>query len=376
MDAPATILRRPLWRVLLVLALTLLLHIAVLDLIRGHFGAPMPPSVAEHIVSATLTAGTAASPTVATPPPAPLPAVPVRVRRKPPTPTVTVMVPKPGTAPAAETPVSSAMEKPLAFDNPPAPASEPDPAPADAAAASPAPTAPTATTASTAPAASTGKPVFKTLPPPSAEVSYDVQALRDGQTVYGRGNLSWHSNGSRYVIDGEAGILFFSVLTFRSEGNLDGTGIAPIRYTEKRFRKAQTVTEFERDPAMIGFSDSVTKYPRHGGEQDRASVIWQLAAIGRGDPSQFSPGVQFELFVAGVRDGEIWSIKVLGLEPVTLGGEQISAWHLQRLARAGAYDTQVDFWLAPTQQWYPVKLRQTETNGDYLDMSMSKITPL
>ena len=213
-------------------------------------------------------------------------------------------------------------------------------------------------------------------PPPSAEVKYDVEALRDGKTVYGSGKISWHSQGDRYVIDGEAGVLFFSVLTFHSEGGLDHEGITPVKYSEKRFRKSETNTHFRRDPQIISFSASTAQYPRNGGEQDRASIIWQLAAIGRGNPTQFQAGKNLQIFVAGVRDGEVWTIAVLGQESIEVGRSKLDVWHLQRLPRAGSFDTQVDIWLAPSRDWYPVKLRQTERNGDFLDMAMSKITPL
>ena len=209
-------------------------------------------------------------------------------------------------------------------------------------------------------------------PPPSAELKYNVQALRDGKTVYGSGKISWQANGDRYAIDGEAGVLFFTMLNFKSEGSLDQQGITPLRYSEKRYRKSETNTHFQRDPKRISFSASTQQYPRNGGEQDRASIIWQLVAIGRADPAQFGNGL--DIFVAGVRDGDTWHVQIVGEEQITVGGESITAWHLLRTPRADSFDATVDIWLAPTRDWYPVKLRQTERNGDYLDMSMSSIT--
>ncbi|WP_344763671.1 DUF3108 domain-containing protein [Actimicrobium antarcticum] len=218
--------------------------------------------------------------------------------------------------------------------------------------------------------------IFKTAPPPSAEVKYDVQALRDAKTVYGSGKISWQSAGDTYQINGEAGVLFFTVLGFRSEGSLGDDGITPLRYSEKRFRKAETNTHFQRENKVISFSASTATYPRNGGEQDRASIVWQLAAIGRGDAAQFAAGTELDFFVAGVRDAETWHIKVIGEEQLALGGTPVTAWHFLRTPRPGSYDTQVEFWLAPSREWYPVRLRQTETNGDTLTMSMSSITPL
>jgi hypothetical protein len=49
----------------------------------------------------------------------------------------------------------------------------------------------------------------------------------------------------------------------------------------------------------------------------------------------------------------------------------MTTWHVVRMPKPGSYDQKLDFWLAPQHEWYPVKLRYTETNGDYLDLSLS-----
>jgi len=51
----------------------------------------------------------------------------------------------------------------------------------------------------------------------------------------------------------------------------------------------------------------------------------------------------------------------------------MTAWHLLRAPLAGSYDQKIDIWLAPEHEWYPVKLRYTERNGDYLDLLLSNI---
>lgn len=212
---------------------------------------------------------------------------------------------------------------------------------------------------------------YKFDPPPSVELSYDVFSLRGVQKVYGRGKINWQAAGNNYTITGEAGVMFFSVLDFKSEGMIDESGVAPVIYSEKRFRKPATNTHFHRERNTISFSASTLAYPRKGGEQDRASIIWQLAAIGRGDSTAYAPDAEIELFVAGARDAETWRIRVIGREELEVGTGKVSTWHVVRLPRPGSYDQKLDIWLAPQQEWYPVKLRYTETNGDFLDMSLS-----
>ncbi|MFC6518880.1 DUF3108 domain-containing protein [Undibacterium arcticum] len=127
--------------------------------------------------------------------------------------------------------------------------------------------------------------------------------------------------------------------------------------------------------AIRSVSASTKSYPRQGGEQDRASIIWQLAGIGRADASVFAPGAEIDLFVAGARDGQVWRIQVVGQEQIETGTGKTVAWHVTRAPDPGSYDKSIDIWLAPQQDWYPVKLRETDKNGDYLDLSLSSLNP-
>lgn len=210
--------------------------------------------------------------------------------------------------------------------------------------------------------------------PPSASLKYDIQKIpKEGPTTYGSGTISWHTDGSRYTVDGDFGVLFITALRFRSSGTISDIGVVPELYSEKRFRRAETNTHFQHEPAVISFSASTQSYPRTGGEQDRASIIWQLAGIGRGDSEKFVAGASIDLFVAGTRDAETWHILVIGQEEIEIDGVKTSAWHVARAPKRGSYDQKLDIWLAPQQNWYPVRLRYTEANGDYLDMSLTSL---
>lgn len=220
-------------------------------------------------------------------------------------------------------------------------------------------------------------PTFKVKPPPSAALTYDVHALRDGKDWYGSGDISWRSDGTSYQVTGAASVsaLVFKItaLNFWSKGQIDDFGVAPLLYSETRFRKAETNTHFRHAPDIISFSASTVTYPRTGGAQDRASIMWQLASIGNGDPDKFMPGADFDVFVAGVRDAETWRIRVIGEEKLSLGIGTIDTWHVSRAPRSGSYEQKIDIWLAPRQHWYPVRILYTEANGDYLDMSLSRL---
>jgi hypothetical protein len=343
--------RRPMRGIVIVLA-ALLLHLIAVGWARKYVG--MPASLQPEPAAITVTMQT---------PPAPPPK---------PEPAVVKPAPKPRPKPPAPHPPESAPPPAAAQQAPPviagdqgdwrigAPGTGTEAGAAAAAVDSPSAAAPP-------------PPPHQTDAPPSAELKYDVHGLREGQNVYGSGKISWQNLGGRYRIDGSAGILFFTILEFRSEGVLDDFGVSPTLYTEKRFRKTATDTRFEHERNTITFSTSDNRYPRPGDAQDRASVIWQLAAIGRSNPDAFSAGATFELFVAGVRDAEPWRITVRGDENVDIGGDPTQAWHLVRLPQPGSYDQKIDIWLAPQRQWYPVRIRYTESNGEFLDMSLSNV---
>ena len=360
-------------RVLITLAAVVLLHVLAIDWAGNNIQVlqmadQTPPPIAEVQLH---------------PPPLPEP----ETKPKP-----HAFKPKPKPRPQQQAP-APATEPAIAAEPPPAPNADANAnAPAMTASGNGTP-APQATGQDAVPAPEDGKqdkpddtaedktaPVhYKVEFPPSAELKYDVEKVPadGGGPSYGSGTISWQNGGGKYQVDGEADVLFLTLIKFTSEGNFDSYGIAPVQYSEKRFRRSETATHFNRDERNnISFSASTLSYPIKGGEQDTSSVVWEIAGIGRGDHEKFIPGAQIDLFVAGTRDADIWSILVVGQEEVEIDHNKMQTWHVVRIPRTGSYDRKIDIWLAPQDQWYPVKIRQTEKNGDYFDMTMTSVRAL
>lgn len=343
-----------------ILALSLLLHWLALQWAGQHIGLPAAGTADAPAVTVQLRPPPALSPPLTPPVATAVPRPPRPKPRKRPPPAVAAVPPAPApadtvTAEAAAPPAETAA----------APIIE---APVETAAAEPAPVEQAATPAEA--------PPYRFRMPPPVQLKYDVQALRDGKVVHGGGKIAWRADGERYQVDGEASVLFFTVLRFQSLGAIDAFGVAPELYSEKRFRRPETLTRFERDTNRIRFSASDASYARAGGEQDRASIVWQLAAIGLGDAAQFTPGAALELFVAGVRNAEPWVMQVIGLEQTDTPAGSTEAWHVVRMPRPGSSEQKLDIWLAPQHWWYPVRLRFTEANGEYLDMAVTSVEAL
>jgi hypothetical protein len=349
-------LRRPYW-LLFVLAVSVLLHLLAIGWLSDTLHMPQPSAPKEEVVLASLHT---------LPPPAPKPAPKPKIHHPP----KRKAMPPPKPAPTTEETAPAAIDNAAttasaASTNGPASAPAADDVASDTA---------TANDAATDAASERNAPQYKIDLPPSASLEYDVQkTVKNGQPMYGHGSIKWQTDGKRYTVDGEAGVLFFTVLNFRSEGSIDEYGVSPEIYSEKRMRKSETATHFHRERNTISFSASTKSYPRKGGEQDRASVIWQLAGIGRGDSTHFTRGANIDLVVAGTRDLGTWRMVVVGQEAIDIAGETVLAWHVTRTPQPGSYDQKLDIWLAPGREWYPLRLRYTETNGDYLDMSLSKL---
>ena len=210
--------------------------------------------------------------------------------------------------------------------------------------------------------------------PPSAELSYSIKARQSGMAIGGEATVSWSVADNRYsVVTETRAMIIGKILDARSEGAIDQYGLAPVQFTEKRFRKGATNTSFNRSDKLIRFSESSETYPIIGGEQDRTSAIWQLIAVARGAPDKFKVGSDWKFFVAGRRDAEPWSFKVVKHENIRTPLGELAAVHIVKAPPPDSTDQQLDIWLAPSLEWYPVRLRFTDADGDYIEQFLEKI---
>lgn len=213
-----------------------------------------------------------------------------------------------------------------------------------------------------------------TNPPPSADLSYSLKIKQSGMSLSGTAAVEWRAGDGKYSVHTESrAAIFGKVLDNRSEGGIDEYGLAPVSFTEKRLRKEPYTTSFKRADKTIAFTESDATYPILGGEQDRSSAQWQLAAMARATPDKFKPGSEWRLFVAGRRDAEQWSFKVVKTESVQTGSGEVNAVHLVKAPPPDAQGQQVDLWLAPSMDWYPVRVRFNDTDGDFVDQTLDKI---
>ncbi|MDO8300525.1 DUF3108 domain-containing protein [Lacisediminimonas sp.] len=211
--------------------------------------------------------------------------------------------------------------------------------------------------------------------PPAVVLNYSITARQSGITLSGRSRLLWQADGASYLTTAEtSAMLLGKILDERSEGTLDAGGLAPAAYTEKRFRKSASTTSFDRSARLIRFGETQQTQPLQGGEQDRASAIWQLISVMRAEKKAIKPGAAWRFVVAGQRDADPWTFIVKSRERITTALGSLDTLHIVRTPPPDAQARRLDIWLAPSVEWYPVRLRFEDSNGEYIEQLIESIT--
>ena len=213
--------------------------------------------------------------------------------------------------------------------------------------------------------------------PPSADLSYSISARQRGFSLSGDATLTWRQGEGKYAINTDSRVALLGKLTEnRSQGTIDSYGLAPSEYYDKRFRKEPVTATFDRDARTISFSDGKQSYQIKGGEQDRVSISWQLIAVARAARAKFKPGSEWNFFVVGPHDADPWNFRVIGHEKVQAGAAigTVDTVHVLREAPPGSKDQTLDIWLAPSLEWYPVKLKFVDNDRDYVEQTLEKVS--
>ena len=210
--------------------------------------------------------------------------------------------------------------------------------------------------------------------PPSADLSYRIEARQKGITLGGEALVVWRVGGGKFsATNVSKAQILGKILDNRSEGVIDDYGLAPARFHEKRFRKEATTANFNRAAKVISFDNDKATYPILGGEQDRGSAQWQLAAVARAAPDKLVPGSEWKFFVVGRRDAEVWTFKVVKRETIRTGMGNLTAVHFSKAPPPDQRGQRLDLWLAPAHEWYPVKLRFSDDDGEFVEQTIEKI---
>jgi outer membrane biosynthesis protein TonB len=196
--------------------------------------------------------------------------------------------------------------------------------------------------------------------------SYRVTFTRTGNANQGKAEVLWQQDGAQYALNLSASMLFIELLAWNSTGSLTPTGMQPMRFSDKRYRKPEQAAHFDRSVKKIIFSNNKPPADLLEGAQDRISIIWQIAGLLAADPARYPVGSTLSLQTVSASDAEPWLFTVNESETLNLGnGSQIA----QRLTRnpRREFDQKIELWFAPAMNYTPVRFRFTEANGEYVD---------
>jgi hypothetical protein len=203
-------------------------------------------------------------------------------------------------------------------------------------------------------------PHYRTEMPPPITLRYVLQrgALR------GSGDLTWRPDGDHYELKLEGRVAGLNVLTQISSGGFDAAGVAPLRFTDQRWRRGTKAANFQRAAGKITFSGASAEFALHEGTQDRLSWMVQLGAIVAAEPHQRGVGAKVVMVVTGANgDASVWTFDCTAIEPVETGAGAVNALKFMREPRE-PYDTQVQVWIDPARHYLPVRATQKSGTGD------------
>ena len=203
-------------------------------------------------------------------------------------------------------------------------------------------------------------PPYRTKMPPATTLRYEVQR----GVLHGTGDLAWRPQGEHYELKLEFKLSGLTILSQASSGGFDAAGIAPLRFTDQRLRRAATAANFQRAADKISYSGSSKEFPLRTGAQDRLSWMMQLAAIVAAEPRLATPDAKVVMVVTGSHaDVGVWVFRCIGPEAVAARGGSVDAIKFVREPR-DAHDTTVQVWLDPQQHDLPVRATQKSGPDD------------
>ena len=212
----------------------------------------------------------------------------------------------------------------------------------------------------------TDRPTRFAFPPPVV-LNYDVLGRIDQQDNTVSATISWQHDGQNY----QASLLITKFLIhlreWTSKGALTSAGLAPLRFGDKGFRRAELASHFVREEGRIIFSSNSTPAALMPGAQDQLSVFLQLASMWAGEPRRLGAGDTVSFQSVSARQAENWTFTVAAEERITVPGGSLQAIRLTR-EPTGPFSTRAEIWLAPQMAYLPVHIRLSEPNGNVLDM--------
>jgi hypothetical protein len=200
--------------------------------------------------------------------------------------------------------------------------------------------------------------------PPTTRLKYDIKGEVKGFPYQVNAELRWAQDGKSYDARMEISHFLLGSRVQTSTGQLTRFGLEPTRFGDKV--RSEVAAHFDYEKNKVTFSANTPDAPLLPGAQDQLSVFMQLAAMFGADPKGFPQGSTLPFQAVGPRSADSWVFTVGAMEKLQMPGGDISAVRLWRDPN-GEHDAKGEIWLAPELGYLPVRIRLTQPNGDFVD---------
>lgn len=202
--------------------------------------------------------------------------------------------------------------------------------------------------------------------PAPVRLSYDFEGVISSPYT-GSAELLWQHEGGNYTSQLVVRKFGLSLQTWTSKGTLTAQGLEPLRFASKRLGKDEISANFVRPQGKVSFSAGTPEAPLEAGAQDQLSVFMQLASLLASKPPQWTPGKSVAFQAVGDRYAERWTFQAGALEPIKVPGGTFPAIKLTHEPTAER-SQKLELWYVPSVGYLPLRIRITESNGDFLDL--------
>ena len=204
--------------------------------------------------------------------------------------------------------------------------------------------------------------------PSSVRLTYKMTGLSRGLNYHANGELNWRREANRYESSMVVSAFLLGSRSMTSVGEVTADGLAPKRFGDKA--RSELAAHFDADKGKITFSANRPELPWQRGAQDRLSVFFQLAGLLAGQAGAVPTGTRIALYTVGPRDAETWTFIVDSMENLNLPVGDIKALRVTR-EPLREFDQKIETWFAPSMSYWPVRIKITQSNGDFVDQQLS-----
>ena len=212
-----------------------------------------------------------------------------------------------------------------------------------------------------------GAPQVPVRLPPPARLDFEVRGQAKRLQYSASAELVWQHDGQQYQARQEIRVLFLGSRAQTSVGEITPLGLQPRRFGDRS--RSEKAAHFDFAQGQVTFSANNPAARIAPGAQDRLSVFLQLSAMLAAAPQAYPAGTRIQVPTVSSRTADLWTFTIGDTETLDLPLGPVRAVALERLP-VRDYDQKAQVWLAPELDYLPVRIRITQTNGDFAELNL------